>query len=165
LFSKLDIPAAQTHLPDAMAADLQMECCRYDRMLAEHPIDLQLLGLGHNGHIGFNEPGSSLQGTTHVVELKPETRAANARFFLSPGEVPIKAVTMGIGAILKSRRILLVVRGADKADILYQALKGPITTACPASLLQTHANVTVLTDKDAGRKLINDIQNGQLAHY
>ncbi|MUT64482.1 glucosamine-6-phosphate deaminase [Paenibacillus sp. NEAU-GSW1] len=153
LFAHIDIPSEQTHLPNGMAEDLPAECERYDRMLQEQPIDIQLLGLGHNGHIGFNEPGDKLSGGTHVVELKEETREANARFFASMDEVPEYAVTMGVGSILKANNILLVVRGADKADIVKQALTGPITTDVPASLLQTHPRVTVLLDREAGRKL------------
>ncbi|MOA15552.1 Glucosamine-6-phosphate deaminase 1 [compost metagenome] len=116
-------------------------------------MDIQLLGLGHNGHIGFNEPDDQLIGGTHVAELKKETLEANARFFSSMDEVPKQAITMGVGSILKAKRIVLVVRGADKAAIVKEALTGPITTRVPASLLQAHAQVTVLLDRDAGRKL------------
>jgi glucosamine-6-phosphate deaminase len=116
-------------------------------------IDLQLLGLGHNGHIGFNEPYHELQGGTHMVELKPETRAANARFFASEDEVPTHAITMGISSIMKAKQILLVVKGADKADIVREALTGPITTECPASLLQAHPNLIVMLDEAAASLL------------
>lgn len=153
LFSHIDIPASQTFLPNGMAVDLEAECAQYDRMLLAQQVDIQLLGLGHNGHIGFNEPDDSLSGSTHVVKLKEETREANARFFTSMDEVPEYAITMGVGSILKAKTILLAVRGADKADIVKQALTGPITTDVPASLLQTHANVIVLLDREAGRKL------------
>lgn len=153
LFSRIDLPQDHAYIPNGNAASLQEECKRYDRLLKEQPIDIQLLGLGHNGHIGFNEPGDQLQGGTHVVELQEPTRAANARFFRSKSEVPTEAVTMGIGSILKAKRIILAVRGADKADIVREALYGPITTDCPASLLQTHPDVIVLLDREAGRKL------------
>lgn len=153
LFAHIDIPPNRTHLPDGMAKDLQQECKRYDAMLEARPIDLQLLGLGHNGHIGFNEPDDRLSGGTHVVELKAETREANARFFASLDEVPSQALTMGVGSILKAKRILLVVRGSDKAGIVKEALTGPITTQVPASLLQTHPRVTVLLDREAGGML------------
>jgi glucosamine-6-phosphate deaminase len=153
LFSYIDLPAERAQLPNGNAPDLAGECARYDRLLAERPIDLQLLGLGHNGHIGFNEPDHALQGGTHVVRLKESTRQANARFFASPDEVPTQAITMGVGSILKARAILLVVKGEGKAEIVKRALTGPITTECPASLLQTHANVTVLLDQGAGRLL------------
>ncbi|BBH21467.1 glucosamine-6-phosphate deaminase 1 [Paenibacillus baekrokdamisoli] len=153
LFAHIDLPSEQAHLPNGNAENLHEECEQYDRMLTEQPVDVQLLGLGHNGHIGFNEPDGSLQGGTHIVELKEETRVANARFFDSLDEVPKQAITMGVGSILKANTILLVVKGADKAEIVKQALTGPITTECPASLLQTHANVIVLLDKEAGRLL------------
>lgn len=153
LFSHIDIPPEQTHLPNGMADDIEAECQRYDAMLAERPVDVQLLGLGHNGHIGFNEPDHSLSGGTHVVKLKRETREANARFFESMDEVPEYAVTMGVGSILKANTIILAVRGADKAQIVYEALTGPITTNVPASLLQTHPRVIVLLDREAGRMM------------
>ncbi|MBO2943985.1 glucosamine-6-phosphate deaminase [Paenibacillus sp. F411] len=152
LFKHVDISLQQTHVPNGNAADLEQECLRYDRMLEENgPVDLQLLGIGHNGHIGFNEPGNHLIGGTHVVPLKEETRVANARFFDSLDEVPTHAITMGAATIMKSRQILLLIRGADKAEIALQALTGPITTDCPASLLQCHPNVVVLLDEGAGR--------------
>lgn len=153
LFSHIDLPADQIHLPNGMAEDIEVECARYDSMLEAHPVDIQLLGLGHNGHIGFNEPDKHLSGGTHSVTLKVETREANARFFDSMDEVPSSAITMGVGSILKANTILLVVRGADKAEIVKQALTGPITTEVPASLLQTHARVIVLLDREAGRLL------------
>ncbi|MFF2480592.1 glucosamine-6-phosphate deaminase [Paenibacillus sp. NPDC058071] len=153
LFSHIDLPASRAHLPNGMGEQLEAECENYDRMLQAQPVDVQLLGLGHNGHIGFNEPDGSLSGGTHVVKLKQETLEANARFFASMDDVPKQAVTMGVGSILKANTILLVVRGADKADIVKQALTGPITTEVPASLLQTHARVVVLLDLEAGRKL------------
>ncbi|MDQ6418731.1 glucosamine-6-phosphate deaminase [Paenibacillus sp. LHD-117] len=153
LFSRIDIPANQTHLPNGMAEDPQAECKRYEAMLEERPADIQLLGLGHNGHIGFNEPDGGLSGPTHVVQLKEETREANARFFASMDHVPTEAFTMGVGSILKANTILLVVRGSDKARIVKEALTGPITTLVPASLLQTHPRVIVLLDREAGRML------------
>ncbi|WP_049867845.1 glucosamine-6-phosphate deaminase [Paenibacillus sp. D9] len=153
LFSKIDIPLNRTFLPDGMSGDLEAHCAAYDAMLEQAGVDLQLLGLGHNGHIGFNEPDSQLSAGTHVVTLDEATREANARFFSSIDEVPRQAVTMGVGSILKAHRILLVVRGADKADIVKRALTGPVTTDCPASLLQTHARVTVLLDREAASLL------------
>jgi len=152
LFDHVDLPAEQAHIPDGNAADLTAECRNYDRLLEDaKQIDLQILGLGHNGHIGFNEPDHALVSGTHLVELKPATREANARFFASPDEVPTHALTMGVGMILKAKTILLVVRGADKAEIVHQALTGPITTELPASLLQTHPHLVVLLDAEAGR--------------
>ncbi|TVX87203.1 glucosamine-6-phosphate deaminase [Paenibacillus agilis] len=151
LFNHINIDKAQTHVPNGNAADLQAESKSYDEQLAKASIDLQLLGLGHNGHIGFNEPDAELHAGTHVVNLKEETRQANARFFNSIDEVPTQAITMGVGSILKAKMVMLVVRGAEKADIVHRALTGPITTEVPASLLQTHPNVVVLLDKEAAK--------------
>lgn len=154
LFGSVDVNPAACHIPDGTATDLKTECARYDSLLEQvGQIDMQLLGLGHNGHIGFNEPDHSLVRSTHVVELREQTREANARFFNKPEEVPTHAITMGVGTILKAKMILLVVRGQDKADIVARALQGPITTECPASLLQTHPHVVVLLDSEAGSRL------------
>ncbi|MCI1775898.1 MAG: glucosamine-6-phosphate deaminase [Paenibacillus lautus] len=154
-FNHVDIRMDRTHVPNGNAADPEAECLNYDKMLEEFgPVDLQLLGLGHNGHIGFNEPGESLSGGTHVVELQEKTRNANARFFPTLDDVPTHAITMGVATIMKARQILLLVRGEDKAEIVHRALTGPITTECPASLLQCHPNVVVLLDQGAGRLLV-----------
>ncbi|XEC96478.1 glucosamine-6-phosphate deaminase [Paenibacillus tarimensis] len=164
LFQHIDIDPSNINIPNGMADDLSGECRRYDSLLEGRPIDLQLLGIGHNGHIGFNEPGDTLTGGTHVVELKEATRRANARFFTSYNDVPKLALTMGVGSILKARKIVLCVRGSDKAQIVKEALTGPITTACPASLLQTHANVIVLLDRDAGKEWIDHVNGVEMAH-
>ncbi|MGG3310310.1 glucosamine-6-phosphate deaminase [Paenibacillus lautus] len=154
-FNHVDIQIERTHVPNGNATNPEEECLNYDKMLEEFgPVDLQLLGLGHNGHIGFNEPGESLSGGTHVVELQEKTRHANARFFPTLDDVPTHAITMGVATILKARQILLLVRGEDKAEIVHRALKGPITTECPASLLQCHPNVVVLLDQGAGRLMV-----------
>ncbi|PZT57081.1 glucosamine-6-phosphate deaminase [Paenibacillus silvae] len=152
LFHHIDMDLSRTNVPNGEAADLAEECAGYERRLEDRgPVDLQLLGIGHNGHIGFNEPGTELTGRTHVVELKEETRKANARFFDSIDEVPAQAITMGVGSILKAKQILLIARGEEKAEIIREAFMGPITTSCPASLLQCHPNVVVLLDRAAGR--------------
>lgn len=154
LFRHVDIDPARTFIPNGNAPDLDAECARYDRLLEdEGPIDLQILGIGSNGHIGFNEPDSSLSSGTHAVDLLEETRVANARFFPSLDDVPKQALTMGISGILKARQIVLLVRGEEKAEALRNAVKGPITTRCPASLLQSHPNVVVLLDAGAGKYL------------
>mgnify|MGYP001216098325 CR=1 FL=1 len=154
LFRHVDVPPENIHIPDGTATDLAEECRRYDRLLDQAgPIDLQLLGIGHNGHIGFNEPNGELASRTHVTELNAQTRNANARFFQTMDEVPTHAITMGVGDILKAKTVVLVAKGADKADILCRALTGPITTDCPASLLQTHPHLIVLADAEAGRLL------------
>ncbi|GIO43540.1 MULTISPECIES: glucosamine-6-phosphate deaminase [Paenibacillus] len=148
LFNHIDIPIENTHVPSGNSEKAAEE---YTRLLEKAgQIDLQLLGVGHNGHIGFNEPSENLHGPTHIVELDELTRQANARYFPSIEEVPTHAVTMGIGTILQAKQILLMAKGADKAEIVAKALKGPITTQCPASLLQTHANVVVVLDQAAG---------------
>lgn len=155
LFDHIDLPSSQCHVPDGNATDPAEECRRYDQLIElSGQIDLQLLGLGHNGHIGFNEPAHALTRGTHVVTLAEETREANARYFAAINDVPTQALTMGVGTILKAKKILLVVKGADKAEIVQRALQGPITTDCPASLLQTHPNLIVLLDETAAGKLV-----------
>ncbi|GIP49481.1 Glucosamine-6-phosphate deaminase 1 [compost metagenome] len=154
LFNHIDILSENTHVPSGAAADPEQAAKDYTKLLDEvGQIDLQLLGLGHNGHIGFNEPGEELTGPPHVVKLEERTRLANARFFSSIDEVPTHALTMGIGSILQAKQILLMAKGEDKAEVIAKALKGPITTQCPASLLQTHSNVVVVVDQAAGRYL------------
>jgi glucosamine-6-phosphate deaminase len=112
-------------------------------------MDLQLLGIGQNGHIGFNEPGTSFESTTHVVELAPSTRQANSRFFNRLEEVPTHAITMGIATIMKSKKILLLASGKKKAHIIAQLFTGKVTTQIPASILNTHPNVIVIADQEA----------------
>lgn len=154
LFSHIDIPREQIHIPDGNHPDPQTECARYDQALArEGRIDVQILGIGHNGHIGFNEPDKALIGKTHVVQLSEQTRQANARFFQSIDEVPRQAITMGIASILQARRIVLLAKGADKAAIVGKALTGPVTTEVPASLLQLHPDLVVLLDREAASEL------------
>lgn len=154
LFNHVDIDATRTNIPLGQASDLQEECLRYERAIeTAGSIDIQLLGLGHNGHIGFNEPAANLSNNTHVVELAEATKVANARFFTDEEEVPSLAITMGVGTILKAKMLLLVVKGEDKAEIVKRALTGPITTDCPASLLQTHPNLVVLLDTAAASLL------------
>ena len=150
LFSQVNIQPENTHLPDGLAADPAAECVRYDHLIsALGGIDLQLLGIGHNGHIGFNEPDEAFGKMTHQVQLNPMTVEANARIFTDADEVPKFAFTMGIRAIMQARKILLVVNGFDKADILKQALTGPVTPAVPGSILQLHPDVTVVADEAA----------------
>lgn len=154
LFDHIDMSQDAIHIPNGMNPDPQQECLKYDQQLeAVGRIDLQLLGLGHNGHIGFNEPDQALLSSTHVVNLSEMTRSANARFFSKLDEVPKQAITMGIGSILKAKQILLMVKGEDKAEIVRQSLQGPITTQVPASLLQTHPGLVVLLDRGAAKQL------------
>jgi len=150
LFDKIDIPFEHTHVPDGMAADPEQECRRYDELVRSLGYaDLQLLGLGRNGHIGFNEPGDCFRKETHVVELTQNTIEANARFFENEAAVPKKAITMGIGCIMAARRVLLVASGANKAESVYRTVCGPITPQCPASILQLHNDVVIVGDEEA----------------
>jgi len=149
LFKHIDIKPENIHLPDGMAEDLEEECKNYEKMIENvGKIDLQILGLGLNGHIGFNEPGTSFSSRTHVVDLTPSTIEANARFFSSIDEVPKKALTMGIATIMDAKEILFLVNGEKKADILRKVVHGEVTEDVPASVLQRHPNVTLITDID-----------------
>lgn len=145
LFNHVNIDKAKTNVPSGVAEDLEAECKRYDALIEEMGgIDLQLLGIGHNGHIGFNEPADSFVVPTHVVELGETTINANARFFSSADEVPKKAVTMGIKAIMQAKKVLLIANGPDKKAIVEKALYGPVTPEVPASILQFHPDLTVV---------------------
>ena len=147
LFSKVNICKESTHLPSGLAENLRTECERYDRVISDlSPIDLQLLGIGHNGHIGFNEPGEFFTENTHIVELSSSTIEANSRFFSAKSDVPKRAITMGIGQIMSAKRIVLLAFGKEKSDILRAALIGDVTPNCPASVLQHHPNLTVIAD-------------------
>ncbi|TGA99754.1 glucosamine-6-phosphate deaminase [Sporolactobacillus shoreae] len=147
----VDIPADQHFLPDGNAVSLDQECGDYDRMIERlGGVDLQLLGIGRNGHIGFNEPGTSLNIGTHVVTLTDSTRLANARFFGSMDAVPVQAVTMGIGTIMKSKSILLLVSGKSKAEAMNRLLESKTPDPdFPASVLVSHPDVTVIADAEA----------------
>lgn len=150
LFNHVNIRHENTHLPDGLAEDPQAECRRYDQLISDlGGIDMQLLGIGHNGHIGFNEPDEAFGKMTHLVRLNERTVKANTRFFENSDQVPGFAYTMGIRAIMQARKILLVVNGNDKAEILYQSLTGPVTPSVPASILQLHPDVTVVADESA----------------
>ena len=145
LFNHVNIDKAKTNVPSGVAEDLEAECARYDALIESMGgIDLQLLGIGHNGHIGFNEPADSFVVPTHVVELGETTINANARFFSSADEVPKKAVTMGIKAIMQAKKVLLIANGPDKKAIVEKALYGPVTPEVPASILQLHPDLTVV---------------------
>ncbi len=138
--------------PDAGAADLYAACARYEHVLGAG-VDLQILGIGRNGHLAFNEPGSSLSGRTRPVTIAEQTRRDNARFFDDPWEVPHRALTQGIGTIRRAAHLLLVARGEAKAAALHAALDGPVTTDLPASALQLHPHVTVVADLPAASRL------------
>lgn len=149
LFDSIDIDPANTHLPTADAADLDAACKEYDALIDRFPIDLQLLGIGGNGHLGFNEPGTPVDSRTHLVNLTEKTRRDNSRLFPRLDCVPKQAITMGIGDILRAKAILLIAFGENKADALEKMLKGPLTVDCPASILRTHPNVTLIADHTA----------------
>ena len=150
LFKDIDIPMEHIQIPDSRPQSVEVECKRYDQVIDSlGPIDLQILGIGSNGHIGFNEPGSDPNSTTHVVELAQSTRKDNAHFFGSLEEVPTHAVTMGIQSILKSRRILVLASGKRKAEAVQRLLSENISENFPASHLWTHDDVTLIVDQDA----------------
>ena len=150
LFDHVNIDPANTNVPNGLASDPEAECERYNEVIRSMGgIDVQVLGMGHNGHIGFNEPGQAFELETHVVDLTERTIEANARFFASKDEVPKQAITMGIKSIMQARQILVVVSGEDKAEIVKKAFFGPVVPQVPASILQMHPNVVLCGDKAA----------------
>ena len=161
LFNHINIRMENTHVPNGMAKDLKAECEKYEQMIKEAGgIDIQLLGIGANGHIAFNEPGSSLGSRTRIKTLTEKTRQDNARFFDNDiNKVPKYAITMGIGTILEARKLILLASGENKADAVAKAVEGPITAQCPASVIQLHRNVIVIVDKAAANKLKGDYPN------
>lgn len=149
-FNQIDVDAVNTHIPNGVAENLEAECSRYDQLITElGGVDLQILGIGQNGHIGFNEPGSSFSSRTHVVKLDQNTRAANSRFFKSLDDVPTDAITIGIASILDSKEIFLLASGAEKAEAIFLLLTGEVSEAFPASALKRHTNVTIIADREA----------------
>ena len=157
LFDHVNINPANTNVPDGLAADPKAECAWYNQVIRQlGGIDIQVLGMGHNGHIGFNEPGDAFELETHVVDLTERTIQANSRFFASMDEVPRQAMTMGIKSIMMARKILLMVSGEDKADAVKRAFSGPVTPQMPASILQLHPYVTLVGDRAALSKLVED---------
>ncbi|GFH40143.1 glucosamine-6-phosphate deaminase [Pseudolactococcus insecticola] len=144
-------PFHQNFLPNGKATDLDAEVKAYDAIIDAHPIDFQILGLGANGHIGFNEPGTPFTATTHVVDLTESTIKANARFFDNEEDVPKQAISMGIASILKSKSLVLMAWGAEKADAVNGMVNGDITESLPASVLQKHDDIVVIVDEAAGK--------------
>lgn len=150
LFNHVDMNKERTHVPSGLAPDSVEECKRYNQVIRSMGgIDMQLLGMGHNGHIGFNEPGDAFELETHRVELAETTIEANTRFFEKREDVPTHAYTMGMKTIMSAQNILVVVSGEDKAEIVAKAFSGPVTPEIPGSLLQLHPNVTLVGDKAA----------------
>ena len=149
LFSGIDIDPKNTHVP---YGNTKEDCEKYEDSV--NGVDIQVLGIGQNGHIGFNEPGTPFDEPTHIVDLTENTREANARFFDNDiNKVPAQAITQGIGTIMKAKKILLVANGANKADAVKAMIEGPVSVECPASVLQNHPDVVVVIDKEAASKL------------
>lgn len=154
LFNHVNIDKKNTYVPNGTVEDLEKGAKEYDELVESMgAIDVQILGIGPNGHIGFNEPGEELLLSTHVADLTEETIEANARFFASKDEVPTKAVTMGVGPIMKSKKIILIASGKNKAWAVQQMVSDVVTTKIPATLLKLHPDVTVVLDKDAASLL------------
>ena len=154
LFDRVNIDPERTNVPNGMEPDAEKECGRYEELIRSlGGVDLQLLGLGHNGHIGFNEPGEAFEKETHCVDLTESTIEANKRFFASADDVPKQAYTMGIKTIMQAKKILIVVNGENKADIVKRAFFGPVTPEVPASILQLHNDVTLVGDEAALAKI------------
>ena len=153
LFKNIDVKMENTNLPSGSAKDLQAECDRYNALLEQYQQDVQVLGLGSNGHIGFNEPGTPFGSVTHLVDLTESTIKDNSRLFASIDEVPRQALSMGIKNIMNAKSILVVVSGKNKAKAVYGMVKGEVTPDLPASVLQLHPAVTVICDKDAASLL------------
>lgn len=153
LFDHIDIQPKNVNLPNGKVSDMQAECDRYNALLKTLRQDVQLLGIGGNGHIAFNEPGTPFDAVTHYVELDERTRKDNSRFFASIDEVPTHAISMGIANVLNAKKIVLLANGAGKADAVKALLEGEISTACPASALRLHDDVVVICDEAATSKL------------
>lgn len=155
LFDRINIYKENTYVPNGLEADSKKACQEYNDIITKcGGIDMQLLGLGHNGHIGFNEPGGAFEKETHCVNLTKSTIEANKRFFEREEDVPRQAYTMGIKSIMQAKKILVVVSGEDKADIVKEAFTGPVTPEVPASVLQLHNDVTLVGDRAALSKIL-----------
>mgnify|MGYP002646419204 CR=1 FL=1 len=154
LFRHINVPHSQIHVLSGTAEDPVAECLAYEENIrAAGGIDLQILGIGRNGHIAFNEPADAFAPTTHIVELTESTIEANKRFFASADDVPRRALTMGIGSIMKARSIVIIATGSDKAEAIKEMVNGPISPSCPASILQVHPDTVVMVDEAAGALL------------
>lgn len=154
LFKHININPSNVYIPMGMAEDIDAFCEWYEEKIIEHGgIDLQILGIGSNGHIAFNEPGSSLGSRTRIKTLKENTRLDNSRFFNSIDEVPKYAITMGVGTIMEAKRLLLLANGINKAEAIKQTVEGPIMAKYPATIVQLHRYATVIVDKEAASKL------------
>lgn len=153
LFNHIDIDLKNTNLPSGVEKDMQKECDRYNAKLANTNVDIQVLCIGSNGHIGFNEPNTPFGSVTHIVDLTENTIKDNARFFKSIDEVPTQAISMGIKNVMNAKKILLVANGLNKADAIKATIEGPVTEKVPASILQLHPDCVLVIDKLAASKL------------
>jgi len=154
LFSGIDVPEENIHIPNGEAADEKAACDDYENELKKYTVDIQILGIGSDGHIAFNEPGTPFTSETHLMDLTEQTRRDNARFFDGDiDEVPTEAITQGLASIMRAKKIVLIATGANKAEAVYNMIHGPKITDCPASILQDHADVTVIMDEAAAAKL------------
>jgi len=154
LFNHININSENIHIPNGMTNDVNAECERYDELIKESGgIDIQVLGIGNNAHIGFNEPTINFEKGTHLVELDDSTIEANSRFFDNIEDVPKKAITMGVGSIFKSRKIMLIATGENKAEAIYNTVYGKVVPEVPASILQFHSDIVLILDKDAAKLL------------
>ena len=154
LFNYLDCPDCNIHVPSGVGDDPEKNAREYEEELAKHTVSIQVLGIGSDGHIAFNEPGTPFDSLTHLMDLTEQTRKDNARFFDNDiNQVPKRSITMGLASIMRAKKIIVIATGENKAEAVYGMLKGPKTTDCPASILQDHPDVTVLLDKAAASKL------------
>ena len=154
LFNHIDIKKENVNLPSVQGEDMQANCDAYNELLSKYKIDLQLLGIGSNGHLAFNEPGTPFDSVTQVVDLLDSTIQDNARFFDNDmSKVPTQSITMGIKNVMDAKRILLIASGKNKAEAIYQTVKAEVSTDCPASILQRHPDVTIVVDEDAASLL------------
>ena len=154
LFNHININPANIHIQNGMTNDVDAECERYDSLIKEAGgVDIQVLGIGNNAHIGFNEPTVNFEKGTHLVELEESTIEANSRFFDNIEDVPKKAITMGVGSIFKSKKILLIATGENKAEAIYNTVYGKVVPEVPASILQFHSDIVLILDKDAAKLL------------
>jgi len=153
LFNHIDLDHSRIHIPSGIDTSDDALAGYDEAIAAEGGVDMQLLGIGCNGHIGFNEPGTPLESLTHVVELTENTREVNARFFESLDDVPTHAATMGIKTVMNARKLILIALGESKADAVYNTVKGPVSAECPASVLQLHPDVVVFCDEAAASRL------------
>lgn len=154
LFDNINVKEGNIHIPEGDVEDEDAECRKYEELLNQYEIDLQILGIGTDGHIGFNEPGTPFDSVTHIAELEEQTRTDNARFFDDDIEaVPTHAITMGLASIMRAKKIVVIATGENKADAVYGMIKGEKSVDCPASVLQDHPDVTVILDTKAASKL------------